>query len=217
MVNVYNLYRVAPAADVPEQSASMNNFPAAVLDPNVRFADVADTSWYAASNNSGISNAVALGALETDEYMCFRPEENLSVAEVIKAAVVIHRTYNGEQGLLAEGDNWADAYAAYALEHGIITEGMLSFLDRDATRQETAYILYAALPDKELLPVNEVKTITDMTSASLYYDRVFRFAQAGIISWTTPEQDFNPERLVTRAEISTMINKLVHPSMRGVS
>lgn len=215
IVNVYNLYRYAARQEEQDISGTMDNFVTAQIDAGIRYADVDETKWYAPAKNNSIVMALELKAMDTTPYMCVRPDENVTIAELLKAATVIRRTYFGQTGQFVEQENWEQVYADYAVSHNIVSKNMLSDLNKPATRQDAAYILYASLPEEELLPINEVSAITDMEKVSLYYERVYRFAQAGIIAWPTPEYNFNPDRLVTRAEMAVMINALVHPELRS--
>lgn len=217
VVNVYNVYRYALAQEEVDEQGSMSNFVKPQIDAGVRYADIFESDWYAPAKNNSIVMALELKAMDTTPYMCFRPNDSVTVAELLKAATVIRRSYYDQPGQLVEGENWEDVYAEYAVSHNIISKNMLSDLNREATRQDAAYILYASLPEEELLPINEVSVITDMEKVSLYYERVYRFAQAGIVAWPTPEYSFNPNRLVTRAEVAVMINTLVHPELRNGS
>ena len=217
MVRVYDMYRYMPIVEAQELVGSMDHFTQAELDAEIRFADIPETRWYAPAKNSSIVHALNLQIMDTTDYMCFRPEENITVGELIKAAAMIHRTYYGLPGQFAEDENSLNAYVEYAAENNIINKKMFANLDKLADRQETAYILYAALPEAELLPINTVKTVTDMDKASLYYERVYRFAEAGIVAWPTPEYEFNPDQLVTRAEVAVMVNALVHQELRSGS
>lgn len=214
VVNTRVLYRYAPREKIAPAEASMSNFPANTPADGVRYMDVSESKWYGNEKTGCIYSAVNLGALNTDEYMCFRPDENITMAELIKAAVVVSRVYNGIPGEITEHENGYQAYIDYAKENGLVSEVLLTDVEKYATRQEAAYILSNTLPESEFLGGNIVTSITDVSVDSLYYKSIYQFAQAGIISWPTPEYEFNPNKLMTRAEAAAIIDRLAYPENR---
>jgi len=193
-------------------TVGMKNFVQSFNYYSGRFIDVDSSKWYGSSKSTCIRSAVEIGALLPTEYLCFRPEENLTINEAIRAAVAIHRIYNGGLG---EMDPTEKAYVSYAEEHGLIEPGKYSGrLNQPATRGDFAYIMRKALPESELPVLNKVAKITDMSTTSAYYDAAYLFASAGIIVWPEAESVFRPNQYLSRAEAATMIERLAYSDKR---
>ena len=217
-VNTRLMYRYMSRTDGEDKpTPSMDNFRGETADYTGRFIDVDEDEWYGGSKSDCIGTAVEINAISADEYMAFRPDDNLTIAEAIKAAVIINRIYNGEQGVLLETNEWYQVYIDYAVQNGMIKKDEFSDYNADATRAEAAYILMKSLPWTELPSANIVTSITDMDINSPYYKSAYLLAQAGVISWPSPEFSFRPDALITRAEAATFVERLVRPENRIVN
>ena len=196
-------------------AASMENFVQRDNSYSGQFMDVKDSKWYGGENSTCIRHTVELGALVPTEYLCFRPEEDLTIGEAIRAMVTLHRIYNGELGILPEAEEW---YVDYGVERGLIKAGAYNNrLNETASRKEVAYLLCNALPKNELEPLNTVKKITDMSTNSEYYDAVYQLARAGVISWPKEEYAYEPDRSMTRAEAASLVERLAFPEKRYIA
>ena len=217
VVNTMPVYRFMPRDRFAQIPASMNNFPLPPDDWTGRFADVDDNRWFGGLNSGYVGVAAQIGAIVPDEFMLFRPTENINVGEVITAAAVLSRLYSGLPGFIPGADGEYAAYAEYAVKNNLISSGDFSDYTVAASRQQVAYILSLALPEAELSGVNSVSSVTDMDAGSKYYQSVIRLARAGIIEWPTPDYFFNGEESMTRAEASALITRLVIPEERRVN
>ena len=141
-------YRYAVIEGGQFAEPSMANFPRFYADYTGHYEDVNDDAWYGANNSTILRTADGLGILLPDSYMNFYPANNITIGEVIRASVMIYRIYNGYTALLGANDGHYQMYSDYAVEKGIIMKGEFPDLTRDATRQELAYILFNALPEK---------------------------------------------------------------------
>ena len=177
------------------------------------YADVDDTKWYGAGKSGAIQTANELAIFLPDAQMNFRPDDGVTVGELIRAAVILYRTYHGWTGLLCENDGGAALYAEYAEKAGLIGAGEFSDLEKAADRAEMADILRRALPDGELEPLREIASVADMEKGSAGYDSVRALAAAGVIS-AGPDKAFKPDAAATRAQTAALIDKLVHPEER---
>ncbi len=207
-------YRYAASENGTVAEPSMENFP--VFDENYigRFRDIPEDAWYAPEKSSILRTVCELGILLPDRRMNFRPEDPVTLGQVIRAAVMIHRIYNGSAPLLTENDGNYQPYLDYAVAHGLMRAGELTDLGREATRQEMAYLFCRALPEEELQAVREdINEIKDMDKAYVYYEYALRLARANII---TLQQDdtFKPEDGATRAQLASIVDKLIYPRHR---
>ena len=214
LVNYRMQYRYAPVETGQVLEPSMGNFPVFSGNYAGRFRDVDDNAWYGA-NQSGILRTVnELGILLPDEYMRFSPEKNATVGQIIRAGVMINRIYNGYTGLLGENNGNYQIYSDYAIEQGIIRKGEFSDLTKEATRQEMAYILYNSLPEDIFVAKKEIDMISDMDMGYRYYDCALAMAEAGIIN-LKENNEYRPEETATRAEVASIIDKLIYPEHRS--
>lgn len=206
LVNVKTMYRYCQKGSNLASTPSMSNFPdRAAFINKVFFADVKSSKWYyeAATISGG------LGAIASDEYLYYYPTENITVSDVLKAAVALYRIYHGETDPLS-----GQSHVEYALDHGLIEDDDFLDFSKQATRAETVYILWHALPEEELPTINYVEYIEDLSTDSRYYKCVFRLAKAGIISWSSPVSKFHPDQPATRAEVSAFVSRLAYPELR---
>lgn len=213
-VNTRTLYRYAESDVKNEAAPSILNFPKEIPSYANRFADVDDALWYGAQKDNWVGTAVHLDVMSTDNYLRFRPEENVTVAEVIKSAVVLRQIYNGEQTIMSKSSPWYNVYVEYAIKNGIIGFGEFTDYTKTATRAEAAYILWHALPETELSASNLVVSITDMNINSKYFKCVYQLAEAGVISWPQPEYAFEPDRPISRAEVAALLCRIAYPEKR---
>ena len=195
--------------DIP----SMEHFTLSDRDYTGHYRDVDDTKWYGADKSNALKTANELAILYPDDRMNLRPEEAVTVGELIRAAVIVYRTYHGWTGLLCENDGDNALYAEYAEKAGLIAAGEFKDLGKEATRLEMARILSRALPEEELPQLREIAYIADMERGSDGYDSVFLLAKAGVLD-AGQEKTFKPEETATRAQAASFIDKLVHPEER---
>lgn len=214
MINTRTLIRYAERNDssAETRSASMDNFAFTENDHTKLLWDVESDKWYGGPDGC-INTVIDLGILSADRYQYFHPNEAASIADVIKAAAIIHQIYYGNPEITALPGEF-DPYIAYAVEYGLISKGVFKDYTLPTTREQTAYIFWKVLPPEELTGLNTVSKILDMDSNSLYYKAVYQMAQAGIISWPTPEYNFNPYNNVTKAEVAAFVDRIVRPENR---
>lgn len=213
LVNYRMQYRYAPLPNGMDVQASMMNFPKFEEDYTARFRDVDDDAWYGANKRDILRTVNELKILLPDPYMNFHPDQKVTVGQMIRAAVMINRIYNGYTGLLGENNGDYQIYADYAVEHNMIRKGEFSDLSKDITRQEMAYILYAALPSKEFATKMSISAISDMDMGYRYYDCALAMAEAGVINLNKDRQ-YRPEDTATRAEAASIIDAMVYPEHR---
>ena len=207
-------YRYAASENGRVAYASMDNFPVYDEDYRGRFQDVDPDKWYAPEKSSILCTVCELGILLPDGKMNFHPEDAVTLGQVIRAAVIINRVYNGCAPLLSENTGDYQAYLDYAVEQGLLRSGELTELDRMATRQEMAYLFCRALPEEELQAVREdITEITDMDKAYVYYDYALQLARANVIT-LQKEGTFKPMDGATRAQLASIVDKMIYPQHR---
>ena len=195
---------------------SMDNFKISGANYSKHYFDVTKGAWYSPVKNKYLQTADELGILLPDNYLRFRPDEKITVGQLIRAAVMINRIYNGYEGLICKNDGNYGAYRDYAENCGIILRGEFPDLTKEATRQEMAYVFSQALPKECLAQISSVDAISDMEMSLKYYECALTMAGAGVMS-VSEDGEFRPDANVTRAEAAAMIEKLVHPGSRNAS
>lgn len=193
-------------------NSSMENFPVFSVDYTGRFADVDDTNaWYGAQKSDVLRTVCELGILLPDGNMRFHPDDPITVGQAVRAAVMIQRLYQGSAALLGENNGQYQSYVSYAEENGIIARGEFVDLSKSATRQELAYILSGSLPAEELQERVTIGAISDMDSR--FYDYALGFAKAGVVNLGNGNV-FRPNDTASRAEVASMIDRLIYPDHR---
>ena len=207
-------YRYVPVENGVFAEPSMDNFAVFTADYRGRFADVPANAWYAPEKTDILRTVCEYSFLLPDMHMYFRPGDKVTLGQAIRSAVMIYRVYNGCSALLCENTGKYDAYLDYAVEHGLMQRGELTELDREVTRQELAYLFCNALPAEELADLTGAERITDMDMSYKYYDCALALARANVIR-LKDDGSFRPMDTATRAEMASMIDRLIYPAHRS--
>jgi hypothetical protein len=105
--------------------------------------DVPASQWYA----DEVQLVYEYGLIDGLTSTTFGPDENLTIAQAIKLAAVLHSIYNTGTSTLTNGSPWYQTYVDYALENGIIASGYSNY-NTTATRADFAIISRALSPQK---------------------------------------------------------------------
>jgi S1-C subfamily serine protease len=205
------LVSIAPLASA--QTEGLDRFKPIYTYTTGRFQDIQTVKWYA----QYVQAAYELGLIAGRSDTSYEPESNVTLAEAVKLAAVIHATYFGnvisEAGY--ETDVWYRGYLDYALNYGLLG-GEFSSYDEPATRAQIAVIFAKALPKEALAPINRVDdgAITDVAEDKSYADAVYTLYAAGVLTGGDAARAFYPDSLVTRAEIAAIVVRMVTPALR---
>lgn len=187
----------------------MANFKAEKCYMSGQFCDVSDTAWY----RENVASAYAYGLMVGTSSATFAPEKHISVAEAITLACRMHDIFYGLPDSHPNEHSWYEGYVAYAVSEGIIRAGQFTDYTRPASRKEIAVILTAALPGTVFPAVKSGVFIPDVPSGADYYDAVCMLYRAGILTGFA-DGSFEPERLITRAEIAAIAARMADSSLR---
>ena len=190
-------------------SGSMDVFAVSAEDPVCSFTDVAKDSWY----YSYVAMQEQLGIVKGMGDGTYCPESNLSLAEALTAAVRVCTTYYGMPMPETGADKWYANIVSTAKDLGILTTDYSNY-ERPATRGEVVQFLYRSLPPKEYSLRNDVNTLPDLNGNSPYWTAVICFYRAGILRGSDEYGTVHADSNITRAELATMLTKLVLPSYR---
>lgn len=180
------------------------------------FVDVSSGDWFA-PYVQGVSKAGLMIGVGEDR---FAPEADITLAEVYTVTARIHAIYHTGSAEAADGyDNredkpWFYGYVKYCMDCGIMP-GEPGDVTQPAFRIECATLLSRALPEDELLPINEVadNAIPNLPS-SRDTENVYRLYRAGVLTGMDDKGTFQPESKVRRCEVAAIVTRLIDPTLR---
>lgn len=178
------------------------------------FSDLNENAWYGSENEGVIKEAYELSILNGMGNGTMVPEGDLTIAQAIKIADVVHSIFNGKTLDFESTLPWYDAYVQYALENQIITEEDGFDYNANATRAQVAYIFSNAVSKDSLCDINENVSIADVDKNTAYADSIILLYEAGVLKGNDADGTFAPDNDITRAEAAAIIMRIVQPENR---
>lgn len=178
------------------------------------FTDVDENLWYGKNHEAAVSKVYEMGIMEGVGENRFIPEGSLTVAEAIKMAAVVHKTFTNGNGEFNYGSPWYQVYVDYAVENHIITDGLFNDFDRKITRAEMARVFSHALPDGAYPGINTIESIPDVDRNTKYTEDIYLLYNAGVIIGNDKNKTFLPDALISRAEAAMLIVRVADPTQR---
>jgi len=176
------------------------------------FTDVPEDAWYYRDVYAAWESGLISGATADT----FAPDDSLTCAEAVKLAACMHQLYTEGEITLSGGDPWYLPYAEYAAGNGIITA--VNSYDPDAVidRSRFSAVFAEALPEGALSAVNDIPdgTIRDVPKSAQNSEAVYTLYRAGILQGSGSDHRFYPSRPITRAEVSAVLTRMMHPEKR---
>ena len=109
---------------------------------------------------------------------------------------------------------WYKPYMDYALNLGIIDTDLSSRQGEKITRREYVYIFSRALPASAFREINIITSIPDVAdSTSAYGQAIHKFYRAGIVIGND-KGEFMPDKTISRAEVATILVRMMDTSYR---
>ncbi|MPM36397.1 hypothetical protein SDC9_82993 [bioreactor metagenome] len=142
------------------------------------------------------------------------PGEYYRLSEVIRAAVLVHSAYRGTGEEFPQEVPWHGPYVRYALGAGLLRAGELVDFNAFATRGQTALLYARCLPAAELPPVNLTAPPPGLERGR-YGAGLLLLWRAGVLSGGSTV--YRADDLITRAEASAMMGRIVNPAYRKAS
>ena len=105
---------------------------------------------------------------------------------------------------------------AYALQHGIIDTDLSSRQAEKITRSEYVYMFSRALPAEAFKEINTVAvgSIPDVKNCNTKYEQaIYKFYRAGIVIGNSAGE-FMPDNTISRAEVATILVRMMDASFR---
>lgn len=194
-----------PFVTIPEIKPGLENFKKTNTYTD-QFSDVSDADWFAGNVKSSYEYALMLGTSATE----FSPKDNITVAQAITLAARIYSIYNKGNADFAQGQIWYQVYVDYCKGNGLLTQLATEDYTKIATREEVIMIFSSLLPKAELEVINSVSEIPDYKKDNSVID----FYRAGILTGSDENRSFLPNTFITRAEIATIVTRMIDPSLR---
>jgi len=186
------------------------------------FSDIDENAWYGANEQGVIQKLYELQIMNGKGDGTFDPAGNITIAEAIKMAAVVHDIYNGGDGVFTQSALWYQVYVDYAIASGVIdAESFGAEYERTATRREMAAIFANCVPAEVLPEINKVVYLPDveetrewLEESLLYGDDIFMLYRAGVLTGSDSTGQFRPYDYITRAEAAAIICRVVLPAQR---
>ena len=184
------------------------------------FDDIDENQWYGVNERAVIKAVYELQIMSGKGYGIFDPDGNITLAEAIKMAAVVHNIYLGGDGTFAQTTPWYKEYVDYAIQNGIIDDTAFDGdYDKSATRAEMAFIFANSVPQDMLQPINAVNYLPDVplsdnTPIRSYGEEIYKLYRAGVLSGNDARGTYLPYSNITRAEAAAIICRIVLPAER---
>jgi len=178
------------------------------------FMDVDSLAWYF----GGVCHVYNKGLMEGVSQDKFAPKDTLTWAQAITIASRIHATYYGwtlSTGY-ATGQSWYTPYYLYAQGRNLLPSNTPNAASLDSIiidRQSAAYLLSKSVDEKELPAISDLVIPDYDKIGDEFKDSVKLMYSAGVINGTDNNM-FDPSASLTRAQMATIITRLVMPSQR---
>jgi len=184
-----------------------------------QFTDVKSADWF----YTNVADAYELGLINGKTDTTFVPGGNVTIAETIKLAAVIHRLLvsggvdeNYFTARYPGGNNWYDPYLRYCMTNNIVTEAYPNY-NANASRAQVAVLFSRAVMYSEanLPEINDITqyTFKDVSNTAWYVSAIFRMYRWGIITGDG-HGNINPESKVKRSEIAAIVMRIIDPAER---
>jgi len=174
------------------------------------FTDIKDTDWF----KEDVISSFETGLLKGKDENIFDPYGNITLAEAITLAARVHSICTDN---LIENTNtgqWYQSYVDYALRNGLIIEGEFKNFEKAASRAEVAYVFLNAIREENLYDINNITSIPDVASNTVYSEEILMLYNSGIVAGSDKYGTFNPDSFITRAETAAIVNRVTNRSKR---
>lgn len=170
------------------------------------FTDSSSSDWF----EDAVISAYEVGIINGRGNNIFDPDGNVSNAEVVKIAAVIHSKFNDKEIVMTSSDKWYAPYYSYAVTNGIISSSDLSTADEYSSREELFGILSNAIPQGAYPKINDLPYQDQLEDFS---NGIKSLAEAGIITGDL-DADFKLNDYMRRNEICVIVSKILDTELR---
>lgn len=179
------------------------------------FKDVNRSDWFYDEVRDAWENGLIDGVTATE----FQPSKNLTVAEAIKLAAVLHQKDNEGKVTLTNGTkNWYDTYVDYAVKNGVIDAKYQKYtraqMDAAVTRAEFVAIFYGAMDNYTAKNTVADNAIPDVKTGDYAAKEIYTFYRAGICIGNDKLGTFLPKNAIKRCEVATILTRMYDTTAR---
>jgi len=140
-------------------------------------------------------------------------EDGLSVYEAVMLVSKLNAALCGREAELPAAIGF-NTYLDYAEKYGLIPSNGFDRYDRELLRSEMAQMLYAALPDQALNPINTVEGVPDIEEYDDFAGAVLALYRAGIFAGINARGEFNPYDSLIRCDFYTLVSRIAYVGER---
>ena len=167
--------------------------------PTFPFRDVPASAWYYDAVKSAWKVRLIDGVTSTE----FRPDENMTVAQAIKLAAVLHQlNYRSKVSLENGYPSWYSTYVDYAIDNDLIERAYGNYtaaqMNSAVTRAEFVHIFHAATDDLRDMNTVAGNAIPDVKIGDAFAAEIYDFYRAGVLTGSDANGTFHPTDSIKR-------------------
>ena len=199
-------------------SLSLTVYSADTRDYSGQFTDVSESDWF----YKNVKKAYELNIINGKSDTTFDPAGNVTIAEAIKLAAVVHcylenGSINEKYFASQQGDrNWYEPYLRYCRSLSIVTEEYPDY-NAPATRAQIAVLFSRVIIYTETVfnDINSFEdgTFKDVDPESWYYGAFRRLYVTGIITGDE-KGNINPDNRLKRSEMVAITVRMIDVDSR---
>ena len=183
--------------------------------PTFPFRDVPASAWYYDAVKSAWKVRLIDGVTSTE----FRPDENMTVAQAIKLAAVLHQlNYRSKVSLENGYPSWYSTYVDYAIDNDLIERAYGNYtaaqMNSAVTRAEFVHIFHAATDDLRDMNTVAGNAIPDVKIGDAFAAEIYDFYRAGILTGSDVNGTFHPTDTIKRSEVAAILIRMYDSSAR---
>ncbi len=175
------------------------------------FLDVAEGAWYESAVKTVVQKGVMNGAGDV-----FLPDKPMSWAEAVTITARIHALYHGTE-IPADADGaWYRRYWDYITDAGLLPESACAAWQAetaDISREDLCLLVRGVLSNQDLPSIQD-SAIPDLNATRNSSRNAVRDLYAAGIFTGKDGGNFRPAANATRAEIATVVTRLICPAQR---
>lgn len=164
-----------------------------------QFDDVKEGKWYYGE----LLEAKNLGLIEGIGGNLYKPEDSVTVAEIITMAARIRNSMGGANTEITNSPvgKWYNSYITFAVNSNLIKRDDFDNFERNASRAEVAYIFANIFDDAE---AEKNIAIPDVDENTKYGREIHKLYNLGILNGDA-DGAFRPNDGITRAEAAAIL------------
>ena len=183
--------------------------------PTFPFRDVPASAWYYDAVKSAWKVHLIDGVTSTE----FRPDENMTVAQAIKLAAVLHQlNYRSKVSLENGYPSWYSTYVDYAIDNDLIERAYGNYtaaqMNSAVTRAEFVHIFHAATDDLRDMNTVAGNAIPDVKIGDAFAAEIYDFYRAGVLTGSDANGTFHPTDSIKRSEVAAILIRMYDSSAR---